>query len=186
MRPETSDEFKSKDLSPIWQWNHNPVPSAWSLTARRGWLRLSAQPAEVLSTARNTLTEKLWDNSGVIDVKMDSTRMKDGQRAGFAFMSGSDFGWIGVGQENGLRKVQWNKGEGPLLHNPEIWFRGVYSGDTGRLLYSLDGKSYIDTQMTFRLVFRFWKGARIAVFSFGNNGGSADFDFVRYTYGSAR
>jgi beta-xylosidase len=186
MRPETSDEFKSKDLSPIWQWNHNPVAAARSLTARRGWLRLSAQPAGDLSTARNTLTEKLWDDSGMIDVKMDATRMKDGQRAGFAFMSGSDFGWIGVAQENGLRKVQWYKGKGPALRSREIWFRGVYSGDTGRLLYSLDGRSYVDTQMPFRLVFRFWKGARIAVFSFGNNGGSADFDYVRYLYGEAK
>ena len=70
MRPQTSDEFKTKSLSPIWQWNHNPLRSAWSLTQRRGWLRLTAHPAESLSLARNTLTEKLWDSAGSIDVKM--------------------------------------------------------------------------------------------------------------------
>jgi beta-xylosidase len=142
--------------------------------------------ANGLSTARNTLTEKLWDSSGVIDVKMDTARMKDGQRAGFSFMSGSDFGWIGVGQENGSRKIQWNQGKGPVLQRQEVWFRGVYNGDKAQLLYSLDGKKYIDTQMAFRLAFRFWKGARIAIFSFGNNGGSADFDYVRYMYGGAK
>lgn len=184
-RPQSSDEFMDKNLSPIWQWNHNPVPVAWSLTQRRGWLRLTAQPANELGTARNTLTEKLWDTSGVIEVKMDAGRMKDGQRAGFAFMSGSDFGWIGVAQENGARRIQWDQGEGPVLPRNGIWFRGVYSGDTGRLLYSTDGKTYVDTQTTFRLVFRFWKGARIAIFSFGNGGGSADFDYVRYNYGDA-
>jgi beta-xylosidase len=185
-RPQTSDEFKDKNLSPIWQWNHNPVPAAWSISARRGWLRLAAQPADGLGTARNTLTEKLWDSDGVVDVKMDTGPMKDGQRAGFAFMSGSDFGWIGVGQENGVRKVQWNQGAGPVLQRSEIWFRGVHNGDTGRLLYSLDGKNYVDTQTTFRLVFKFWKGARIAIFSFGDGGGSADFDYVRYNYGDTK
>jgi beta-xylosidase len=184
MRPPTSDEFKTKSLSPIWQWNHNPVPSAWSLTQRRGWLRLTAQPAESLSLARNTLTEKLWDSAGSIDVKMDASRMKDGQRAGFAFMSGSDFGWIGIGQDGGVRKILWRQGEGPVLQGNQAWFRGTYDGDTGRLFYSLDGKTYVDSQKTFRLVFRFWKGARIAIFSFGPYGGSADFDYVRYSYGT--
>ncbi len=184
LHPQTSDEFKSKTLSPIWQWNHNPVPSAWSLTERPGWLRLTAQPADGLSNARNTLTQKLWDSAGLIDVKMDAARMKDGQRAGFAFMSGSDFGWIGIGQENGIRKILWSQGEGPVLKSGNVWLRGINSGDTGRLLYSLDGKSYMDTGKPFHLVFRFWKGARIAIFSFGPNGGSADFDYVHYKSGA--
>jgi beta-xylosidase len=185
MRPQTSDEFKAKTLSPIWQWNHNPVPAGWSLSTRPGWLRLTAQPAGGISTARNTLTEKIWDSAGTIEVKMDASRMKDGQSAGFAFMSGSNFGWVGIGQDKGVRKVQWNGGEGPVLERKEIWFRGVYSGDTAQLFYSLDGKNYVDTKTAFRLQFRFWKGSRIAVFSFGPERGSADFDYVRYDYGAS-
>jgi len=184
LHPQTSDEFKGKVLSPIWQWNHNPVPTAWSLTRRPGWLRLTAQPADGLSSARNTLTQKLWDSAGLIDVKMDAGRMKDGQRAGFAFMCGSDFGWVGVGQENGIRKILWSQAEGPILKSGNVWLRGINSGNTGRLFYSLDGKSYVESGISFRLAFRFWKGARIALFSFGPNGGSADFDYVRYTYGA--
>jgi beta-xylosidase len=180
--PQSSDEFKNARLSPIWQWNHNPVPAAWSLTRRRGWLRLTAQPADSLSVARNTLTQKLWDSAGLIEVKMDVRRMRDGQHAGFAFMSGSDFGWVGVGQENGIRKVLWDQGEGPVLKGNNIWLRGINSGDTGRLFYSLDGKTYADTGMVFRMKFRFWKGSRISIFSYGPDGGSADFDYVRYKY----
>jgi hypothetical protein len=153
------------------------------LKARSGWLRLTALPAVALEGARNTLTQKLWDSAGVIDVKMDAGRMTDGQRAGFAFMSGSDFGWIGVGMENGVRKILWDKGEGPALKSPNVWFRGVNNGDTGRLFYSLDGRNYVDAGVTFRMVFKYWKGARIAIFSYGANGGSADFDYVRYEYG---
>ncbi len=181
-RPETSDEFDGKRLSPIWQWNHNPVPEAWSLSARRGWLRLTARPAGELSLARNTLTQKLWDSAGVIDVRMDTRGMRDGQRAGFAFMGGSTFGWVGAGQENGVRRVLWEKGEGPVIGRGSVWFRGINSGDTGRLLYSLDGKTYVDTGTDFRLIFKHWKGSRISIFSYGPGGGSADFDYVRYRY----
>jgi beta-xylosidase len=180
--PKTSDGFAGSTLSFIWQWNHNPIPDAWSLTKRPGWLRLTAQPAAALNVARNTLTQKIWDSAGIIDVKMDVSLMKDGQRAGFAFMCGNDFGWIGTGQDKGTRRIMWDQGEGPIMKSNEVWFRGIYDGDTGRLLYSLDGKSYIDTAKTFRLFFRFWKGARIAIFNFGPNGGSADFDYVHYKY----
>jgi beta-xylosidase len=182
IRPQTSDEFKDKTLAPIWQWNHNPVPSAWSLTQRRGWLRLTAQPADSLSLARNTLTQKLWDNNGLIDVKMDTGLMKEGQRAGFAFMSGSDFGWIGVGVENGIRKIQWDQGTGPELKGQSVWLRGIQNGDTGKLFYSLDGKAYFETGKSFQLKFRHWKGCRISIFSYGPGGGSADFDYVHYRY----
>ena len=35
-----SDHFDSDKLALQWQWNHNPVDEAWSLTDRKGWLRL--------------------------------------------------------------------------------------------------------------------------------------------------
>ena len=184
IHPRSSDEFRDKVLSPIWQWNHNPVPDAWSLNRRRGWLRLTAQPADSLSLARNTLTQKLWDSNGLIDVKMDIGGMKDGQRAGFAFMSGSDFGWIGVGIDKGAPKILWNQGVGPAVKGSLVWLRGVNDGDRGRLLFSLDGKSYKEAGESFQLRFRHWKGSRISIFSYGSNGGDADFDYVRYSYGN--
>jgi beta-xylosidase len=184
-RPQSSDEFSASRLSPIWQWNHNPVPEAWSLAKRAGYLRLEARPAPDLANARNSLTQKLWGDAGVIDVKLDASRMLDGQRAGFAFMSGSDFGWVGVAQANGERKIAWNDGEGPVVGRADVWLRGIVQGDSARLFYSLDGASYTDTGTTVTLRFRFWKGARIAIFSYGANGGAADFDYVRYDYGDS-
>ncbi len=35
-----SDDFSKDKLELQWQWNHNPVDNAWSLTERKGWLRL--------------------------------------------------------------------------------------------------------------------------------------------------
>jgi beta-xylosidase len=181
-QPQSSDEFSDNKLSPIWQWNHNPVPGAWSLRAHPGWLRLTAQPAATLNAARNTITQKIWDSAGLVDVKMDAALMKDGQRAGFAFMSGSDFGWIGVGQENGVRKIMWDQGEGPRLNGTTVWLRGLNADDFGWLSYSLDGRNYVRLEKPFRLFFKHWKGSRISLFSFGPNGGSADYDYVRYKY----
>lgn len=34
----SSDDFDGKCLSINWQWNHNPVNSAWTLSERKGWL----------------------------------------------------------------------------------------------------------------------------------------------------
>ena len=71
-RPQASDEFEAPTLSPEWQWNHNPSNSMWSLTERPGWLRLKAMPAPSLTLAHDTLTQKIWDDSGVTDVKLDA------------------------------------------------------------------------------------------------------------------
>jgi hypothetical protein len=85
------------------------------------------------------------------------------------------------GQNN--RIFSWgDQGDGPVLRSNYVWFRGVNDGDTGRLLYSLDGKTYVDTGALFRLKFRHWKGSRISIFSYGSNGGSADFDYIHYRY----
>jgi beta-xylosidase len=181
--PQRSDEFNAPLLSPIWQWNHNPINDAWSLTTRPGWLRLNALPASAPSTAHNSLTEKLWGQDGMIDTKFDVSAMKDGQRAGFAFMSGDVFQWVGVAQSNGVQRITWERGEGPIVDGKEVWFRGTYHGKDARLLYSLDGEHYIDTGQAVELKFGKWKGARLALFCFGPNGGVADVDFVKYNLG---
>ncbi|MGA2229564.1 MAG: glycoside hydrolase 43 family protein [Tepidisphaeraceae bacterium] len=182
--PATSDEFDATTLSPIWQWNHNPVAAGWSLTERPGYLRLEALPADSMATARNTLTEKLWDSAGVIDVKMDVSAFADGQRAGFTFITGNKFGWIGVSQDNGVRRIAWDNdgGIGPVVTAADVYLRGVYEGKTARLQYSLDGKNFTDTRTTFTLGFMFWKGARPGIFCYGPGGGSADFDYIHYRY----
>ncbi len=42
----TTDEFNTARLGLQWQWNHNPDPSRWSLTARKGYMRLTASKAD--------------------------------------------------------------------------------------------------------------------------------------------
>jgi beta-glucosidase len=182
-RPATSDDFDGPRLSPQWQWNHNPVPDAWSLSARPGWLRLEARPASDLSRARNTLTQKLWDEAGVVDVRLDTSAMADGQRAGLTFISGGAFGWVGVAMRGGTRRLAWDQGEGPALAGDEVFLRGRYSGTAARLAYSLDGRAWTETGAPFTLAFGHWKGARVGIFCYGRRG-SVAVDSVRYRYGS--
>ena len=67
---QTSDDFSSTKLGLQWQWNHNPVDDHWSLTERPGYLRIRAMKACGIRTARNTVTQKLIGNKGVITVEL--------------------------------------------------------------------------------------------------------------------
>ncbi len=90
---------------------------------------------------------------------------------------------LGILCSQSRKAFTWgDQGEGSVLKGSDVWFRGINNGDTGRLFYSLDGATYTEAGKPFRMVFRFWKGGRIAIFSYGPNGGSADFDYVRYRY----
>jgi beta-xylosidase len=184
-RPLTSDNFDKPTLGPIWQWNHNPVDQAWSLSARPGFLRLHALPATGIAHARNTLTQKLWDEFGTIDVKMDLSGVADGAHAGLTFLSGTSFTWAGAEKAAGTCRVAWQDGNGPAIGNcRNLWLRGEYRQGEAKLLYSLDGKTWSDSGQRVILKFAAWKGARFGIFSCGPNSGYVDVDYVRYDYWS--
>jgi beta-xylosidase len=182
--PQTSDDFTGPVLAPQWQWNHNPVADRWSLTERSGWLRLRGQPAANLELARNTLTQKLWGESGTVEVKLDADALSEGQRAGLAFMSGKRFNAIGVMRSRGAYRIFWDDGIGPEIAGGPVWLRGEYHGNAARLFYSLDGTAFTDTGIAVQLAFSQWKGARLALFSYGEGDGAADFDWFHFTPGN--
>ncbi len=67
------------------------------------------------------------------------------------------------------------------LANGDVWLRGTVSGASARLLYSFDGQAFVDTGTSVALRFATWKGARVAVFSYGPSRGFVDADYVHYT-----
>jgi hypothetical protein len=149
-------------------------------------LRLTALPADSLANARNTLTQKLWDSAGSVDVKLDASGLSDGQRAGFTFITGNKFGWVGVLQKAGQRHIAWEgNDDGPILSGDSVYLRGTYDGPAARLWYSTDGRTYTDAGQHFTLGFLFWKGARVGLFSYGPGNGTADFDYFHYRYADA-
>ena len=80
-----SDDFSSAKLGLHWQWNHNPVNTAWSLTERPGWLRLkTSRVVPNIYLAPNTLTQRMQGPTCSAYVVIDYSHMKDGDCAGFA------------------------------------------------------------------------------------------------------
>ncbi len=185
-RLQDSDEFASPRLGLQWSWNHNPDDSAWSLTARPGFLRLAALPAGQLVTARNTLTQVLQGPASTITARLDVSALRDGQRAGLTLF-GVRPAWIGVAREGGHSRVTLSiEGEetaGPDLAAPTIDVRAEVAPDqTVRYSYSLDGGgSFAPFGEAIPLArFSWWKGSRPALFSFtrGQPGGWVDVDWV--------
>lgn len=170
-RLQDSDEFTSRKLGPQWEWNHNPDDSAWSLSKRRGFLRLEAGQAEHLVTARNTLTQILQGPTSRITVRIDTSRMADGQRAGLTLF-GVKPSWIGVVRENGASRVTLaSAGEetpGVALSSRNIDLRADVAEDqTVRYSYSLDGRRFDPVGAPIPLArFSWWKGSRPGIFTF--------------------
>ena len=200
--PQTSDEFTHESLEPQWEWNHNPVDSAWSLSERPGFLRLKALPAPNLVSARNTLTQLLQGRAVQITARLAVGAMADGQRAGLA-MFGRRPSWIGVVQDHGTRRLAMAEGgvetpgeplgavragASPINRPPVDGFvvlRMQVDDEWVQCSYSLDdGKTFRELGSRVRMLFSWWKAARPALFTFNTgadaaHGGSADFDWVR-------
>ena len=80
-----ADDFSSEKLGLHWQWNHNPINTAWSLTERPGWLRLKTnRVVPNLYLAPNTLTQRMEGPTCSGAIVLDYSHMKDGDCAGFA------------------------------------------------------------------------------------------------------
>ena len=82
--------FSASGLSLYWQWNHNPVDQAWSLTDRPGFLRLkTSRVVDNLFVAPNTLTSTYGRTEMYGQLSVSSLGgMKDGDRAGLSAFNG--------------------------------------------------------------------------------------------------
>lgn len=182
-RLQDSDEFASAQLGLQWSWNHNPLDGAWSLAERPGWLRLEAQPAQHLVTARNTLTQILEGPRPAYTTRLDVGGMAEGQRAGLTLF-GVRPSWIGVVREGGRNRIvlasEGVETTGPELAGRTVELRAeVSEGQSVRYSYSLDGSTFTPLGDPIWLArFSWWKGSRPALFSFTRGAsGTADFDW---------
>jgi beta-xylosidase len=84
-----SDDFNGSKLKYNWQWNHNPIDNAWSLTQRKGFLRLkTSRIVDNIYAAPNTISQRMEGPRCSASVAIDISHMKDGDRAGFAAFNG--------------------------------------------------------------------------------------------------
>ena len=94
-----SDEFVRKagepDLPLVWQWNHNPDNTLWSVSARKGYLRLTTGRLESsFMQAKGTLTQRTIGPVCSGSVCMDASGMKVGTSPGFRSFSAGTGRWV--------------------------------------------------------------------------------------------
>jgi len=196
-----SDEFKRKKgepaLSPVWQWNHNPDNSLWSVTERKGYLTLKTGRIDTsFLLARNTLTQRTIGPVCSGSVSLDVSKMKDGDFAGLGLLQ-KNFGLIGV-RINGNSKsiVMINASTGKpekvqsiTLTQNTIFFKAACDftnkKDVANFFYSLDGKTWkaLGTQLKMAYTFPHFMGYRFALFNYATKitGGAVAFDFFHIT-----
>ena len=206
----SSDDFDSERMNIDWQWNHNPVNEAWSLTERKGWLRLrTSRVTDNLYLAPNTLTQRMEgpECSGI--VKMDISHMKDGDIAGFSAFNG-DAGVVKIvkdgkkvfvvadsqnveltDKEKRVTKVDVTESyRQQLRKQKEIYFRidaNFRPGkDVADFYYSTDGKDWVKVLEGYKMIFdyrRFFMGSKFAIFNYATKktGGYVDIDWFNYS-----
>ncbi len=199
-----SDEFKYKsnaDLDLVWQWNHKPIDADWSLTARKGWLRLTtSQIATNVLDARNTLCQRTVGPRCKNEVLLDPSGMKPGDYAGLcAFQSNhcevgvevADDGTRYIVAKNGAPRGGVKEIMREPLKGKKVYLRINYvftpqaddtcGPDKAMMSYSLDGKKWtdIDYQLQMRFTLDFFIGYKAALFNYSTKtvGGHADFDY---------
>ncbi len=169
---QDSDEFNSPTLGLQWQWNHNPDDGLWSLSARPGYLRLKAAPAQYLVTARNTLTQMLQGPSMTITTRLEIGHLGEQQRAGLVLF-GVRPAWIGVVRDAGSTYLTYASAgvetRGPSLAGDVIDLRARVSADQSvRFAYALGSDVHFEWfgPATALSKFSWWRGSRPGLFTF--------------------
>ncbi len=191
---QRNETFNGKMLGRVWQWNHNPDDSKWSL--KNGRLRLQSMPAEHLMWARNSLTQRVIGPTSITTVELYLQGLKDGDVAGLGNIN-VPCSWIGVslplspsqGKGNSYLLRCFEQAINDTVSVPvdlvdgKIWLRmvGNYDSDSAHYEYSLDGKSFLQIGREMPLSYQLisFQGSRHALFCFncqGKKGGYAEFD----------
>ena len=192
-KPASSDDFSEPELGVQWQWNHNPVDDAWSLTENPGSLTLHAIQAADFLQARNSLTQKMFGYTGEMTVKLNLAGMEDGMRCGLAMMGGDQF-LVGVRRDEGVTEIyqqnmvddEFTVNEAVGLGNENVWLRFTYDikAEAYEMSWSVDAETFNAIGTGVKPCYGYWKGARPALYCYSENdkGGYAMFDYFNYSY----
>jgi len=189
--PDGEDRPNGSGLGLHWQWNHLPDHTKWSLTERRGFLRLrTGQLADDLLQARNTLTQRGYGPRSSGWIAMDTAGMLDGDYAGLAAFQ-QEYGFIGVTREEGRRYiVMVEKGVEKArteLKQDEVGLKIDFDfvADKAKFYYSLNGTDWTEfgSELNMRYTIPHFMGYRFALFNFATRtpGGYVDIDYFRFS-----
>ena len=194
---QSSDEFNTGKLNVQWEWSYQPRAGKWSLTERSGFLRLYAftpihsnKQGKIILRAGNTLTQRsMRTPANVATVRIDISRMADGQFSGLTHFSTTSYSLFGIKQENGIRTLVYdNNGtdtSGIPVNGSAVWLRSTWdAGGVSHYAFSTDGKLYQPFGSAFQLTWGSYRGDRTGIFNFNTkeDKGSVDVDWFRYSY----
>src|ERR1017187_697157 len=194
-----SDEFDRQPGEPalplVWQWNHNPDNSLWSLTARPGYLRLTAGRVDKdFVSARNTLTQRTFGPECSGTTAVDISNLKDGDFAGLALLQ-KNYGLVGVKSGGGTNFIVMVSAESgspvemqrvPLAQKVAFLKAGCdfkELADKAHFFYSLDGETWspIGGELKMSYTLPHFMGYRFGLFYHATKtaGGIVYFDYFR-------
>jgi beta-xylosidase len=197
IRIQTDDDFSTKKLPPQWEWNYQPRADKWSLTERKGFLRLYAfkpiRPDEghkILLRAGNTITQRsMRTKANEVTIKMDVNGIVDGQCAGLTHFSTTSYSAVGIRQQKGIKNLVYdNNGKDSIItpfHQKYVWLRSSWNvNGVNTYFYSLDEKTFIRLNISNQLTWGSYRGDRIGIYNYNTieDKGFVDIDYFRYYY----
>ena len=183
---DRSEDFSGPKLQAVWQWNHVPDDSKWSLIERPGLLRLHSLPASEFWWARNSLTQRAIGPESMATVELDANGLQAGDVAGLALLN-LPYAWIGIRRDSDgyvLEEYDLTIGKSVVepVQNPRLWLRAHCNFDTeiATFSYSANGTDFKPIGDEFKMAFQLktFQGVRFALFNYNNGGkpgGQADF-----------
>ncbi|GHE35309.1 glycoside hydrolase family 43 protein [Sphingobacterium griseoflavum] len=196
-----SDDFNRKNGDPalplVWQWNHNPADDLWSVTERKGFLRLkTGRVDEHFLHARNTLTQRTFGPTSTASTALELSNMQDGDFAGLSLLQ-KNYGLVGVRMDGNKKLlVMINATTGTAeeaaqipLDKQKVYLKAACDftnkKDIANFFYSLDGKNWIPIGTPLKMAYTIphFMGYRFGLFNYATKvvGGYVDFDYFKIT-----
>ena len=186
---QRSDDFNASSLPPQWQWNYQPRADKFSLTERKGWLRLYAfQPLEAGKFLKvgNTLTQRSFRSAqNEVVIKLDISHTADGLHAGLCHFAGHSAS-LGIVNEGGTNYLEWTDNDQrtklQAINDSCLYLRSTWGLDgKSQFSYSFDGDHY-NPLGQYPLSWGFYRGDRIGIYCFNERGeqGYIDVDYFHY------
>ena len=194
-------DYDENKLQLVWQWNHNPDNANWSVTERKGYLRLkTGSLANTIVDARNSLTQRTFGKKCTSEAAIDVSNMKDGDYAGICAFQ-NDYGQVGGMKEDGKTYIyygagQWMNGENAVnkmtvadgrieLQQSQVYLKINYNFSTNKATfqYSLDGTAWNDigSELAMSYNLKVFMGYRTYLYNYATKetGGYVDFDYYK-------
>lgn len=189
--PFISDGFDQSELNPVWQWNHQPDSTRWSLTENVGYLRLYAGKARSFFKAPNTINQRHFkSDSTTVTVKILLDGMAEGQQAGLAhFTGGTSYAKLGVSITNGKRRLVYDQngkeyGIEKVPRELEVLYlrTRICMDNFVTWFYSFDGIIFSELTRNYEIESGNFRGNMVGIFSYNeeSDSGYIDVDWFKY------